>query len=188
MAPSVASVAVAGSVWVLQTLGPSALVDVPAPVRAAVAFVLTVAFGGAVIYRYGGRIDGAVDASMTSPLLSVVYGIVAYGLVGAAVLYVYSQLVLLGVESVVLTVAAAAVLLSLGGLGFVVIGTWLADVLGVDSPWLGLVGVGLVGAAALFVLPPSAGLLVWFGIAAVGVGGPARRWIHADAVDAAEPG
>jgi hypothetical protein len=29
---------------------------------------------------------------------------------------------------------------------------------------------------------------VWFGIAAVGVGGPARRWIHADAVDAAEPG
>lgn len=167
---------------------PSALLEAPASVRAAVGFLLTVVFGGAVIYRYGGRLDAAVDASTKNPLVSVVYGLIAYGLVGFFVAYGYTQLARLGVGTTALTVLAVVVLglflLSLGGLGFVVVGVWFTETFGFRDVWIGLVGVGLVAAVALFVLPVALGLLVWLAIAAVGVGGPTRRWIHAGGVDA----
>lgn len=188
MVPSV-TVAAAPSAasWVLQALDPSVVLDVPASVRAAAVFVLTVAFGGAVIYRYGGRLDAAVETSMSSPLLSVVYGLIAYGLVGFFTAYAYTQVIRIGVGTTLVTAVAVVVLggflLSLGGLGFVVVGHWLAELLGLQGPWVGLVGVGLVSAVALFVLPVAVGVLVWLGIAAVGVGGPTRSWMHAEAVD-----
>lgn len=173
---------------VRQVLDPSALFGAPASVRAAAVFLLTVLFGGAVIYRYGNRLDDAVDASMANPLLSVVYGLIAYGLVVFFTVYAYSQVSRLGVATTALTVLAAvvlgALLFTLGGLGFVVVGAWFTDALGMRDPWVGLVGVGLFGAVALFVLPTALGLLVWVAIAAVGVGGPTRRWMHADAAGA----
>jgi hypothetical protein len=174
--------------WLLQALGPSAVLDAPASVRAVVAFLLTLLFGGGVLYRYGGRIDEAVDASRGRPVVSVLYGLVAYALVSFVVVYAYSQLVRLGVGTTVLAVLAAVVLvgffLSLGGLGFVVVAVWATETFGFRDPWVGLLGVGLVAAVALFVLPAEFGLLVWLAIAAVGVGGPTRRWIHAGSVDA----
>lgn len=180
--PSVAS-------WPLQALDPSVVVEAPASVRAVAAFLLTVLFGGAVLYRYGGRIDAAVDASRSSPLHSVVYGLIAYGLVGFFVVYAYSQLVRVGVGTDVITAVAVVVLggllFSLGGLGFVVVGAWLTKLLDIGDAWAGLVAVALASGVALLVLPVAAGLLVWLGIAAVGVGGPTRRWMHSEHVDAA---
>jgi hypothetical protein len=177
------------SAWLspVQAFDAAAVVEAPASVRAAVVFVLTVAFGGAVIYRYGGRLDAAVEASMRSPIRSVVYGLIAYGLVGFFLAYGYTQLLRVGVGTTAITVVAVAVLGSflfgLGGLGFAVVGLWFTRALGARDPWIGLVGVGFVGALALFALPFAAGVLVWLGIAAVGVGGPTRTWMHAEAVD-----
>jgi hypothetical protein len=187
MAPSVGGVAVSDGMWLLQAFDPTVVVDAPAPVRAAVAVVLTVAVGGGVIYRYGGRIDLAVDASMARPLLSVVYGLIAFGLVTFFIVYAYSQVVRVGVGTTIVTLVAGVVLggvlLGLASLGFVVVGAWLAASLGMGDVWAGLVGMALVGGLVLLVLPPGVGLLVWLVIAAVGVGGPARRWVHADAGD-----
>lgn len=171
----------------LQALDPSVFLDAPAPLRAVAVFLLTVVFGGVVIYRYGGRLDAAVEASMAHPLSSVIYGVIAYGLVGFFFVYGYTQLLRVGAGNTLLTGVAAAVLVaflfSLGGLGFVVVGTWVTDLLGARNPWTGLVGVGLASALAMLVLPGVVGLLLWFVIAAVGTGGPTRRWMHADAVD-----
>lgn len=172
----------------LQALDPSVVVDAPVTVQAAVSFLLTVLFGGAVIYRYGRRIDGGVDAWMASPHVSVLYGLMAYGIVVFLVAYAYNQLSRFGVGTTVLTVLGAVllgiVLLSLGGLGFVVVGTWVTKTAGVRDPWLGLVGVGAVSAVAWLLLPFALGALVWFGIAALGIGGPARQWVHQSAVEA----
>jgi hypothetical protein len=171
----------------LQALGPSALTGTPTEIRAGVCFLLTVAFGGAVIYRYGSRLDGFVDASMSSPLLSALYGVMAYGIVAFMTGYAYSQLsqLLVGSPLLPLVVGAvfAAFVLALGGLGFVVVGAWLARAAGFGDPWLGLIGVGGASAVAWLVLPVAVAGLVWLVIAAVGIGGPARRWIHADAAE-----
>jgi hypothetical protein len=187
MTPSAAALAGSHASPPLQALDPSIVVDAPASVRAAAAFLLTVVFGGAVIYWYGGRIDAAVDASKANPLLSAVYGLIAYGLVAFFIVYAYSQVVRIGVGTEVITVLAVVVLgvvlLSLGGLGFVVVGAWLTDSFDIGDTWAGLVGVALASGLVLLVLPVGVGLLVWLGIAAVGVGGPTRAWMHAEAVD-----
>ncbi|MGQ4555545.1 hypothetical protein [Halobellus sp. GM3] len=171
----------------LQTVDPSAVLDLPAPIKALGAFLASTVFGGAVIYRYGGRLPAAVDASTASLPLSAVYGMLAYGLVSFLIAYGYTQLFRLGVGAPALTVLGAAVLggglLALAGVGYVVVGAWLAELTGFGDPWVGLLGVGLVGAIAVLVLPLVAGVAVWFGIAAVGIGGPVRRWIHADAAE-----
>ena len=187
----VAAAVVAGplfqSVAPLQAFDPSVVFDAPAPTRAVVAFLASVVFGGLVIYRYGDRLATAVEASAKSPILSILYGFIAYGLVAFVVIYAYSQLVGLGVGVSLVTFVGAVVLggalLSLGGLGFVVVGSWLANAAGVRDPWLGLLGVALGAAVAVLLLPVVFGALVWFGVAAVGIGGPVRRWIHADAAE-----
>ncbi|MDQ2056232.1 MULTISPECIES: hypothetical protein [Halobellus] len=184
----VAAAAVAGplfqSVAPLQAFDPSVVFDAPAPTRAVGAFLASVVFGGLVIYRYGDRLTAAVEASTESPILSVLYGFIAYGLVSFLVVYAYSQLAGFGVGVSLITVAGAVVLggalLSLGGLGFVIVGSWLANAAGVQDPWIGLLGVALGASIAVLVLPVVFGALVWFGVAAVGIGGPVRRWIHAD--------
>jgi hypothetical protein len=174
------------SLAVGQSLLPSALTDTPREVQALAAFLLTVLFGGVAVYRYGGRIDDAVEASMSRPVAAVGYGLIAYGLVAFVVVYAFTQMAAIGVEAAVVGVLGAATLLlflvSLGGLGFVVVGTWLSRAVGARDPWIGLVGVGLVGAIAWLLLPFVFGLAVWLAMAAVGIGGPARKWIHADAV------
>jgi hypothetical protein len=123
---------------------------------------------------------------MESPLRSALYGIMTYGGVFALIGYAYSQLVRLDIGATTLFVVAVTVfgvvVLSLSGLGFVVVGAWVTDLVGARDPWLGLVGVGTVGALVWFLLPVVAGVLVWFGVTAVGIGGPARLWFHADTV------
>jgi hypothetical protein len=171
----------------LQALGlPSSLAN-SASIRALSAFLASTLFGGVAIYRYSGRLAAAADASTESLPLSVLYGFLAYGLVGFIVAYGYTQLTGLGVGTPALTVLGGVVLggglLALSGVGYVVLGVWLTDSAGIGDPWTGLVGVGLVGAAAVLVLPLVAGAVVWFGIAAVGIGGPVRTWVHADATE-----
>lgn len=170
-------------------LDPSLFFGAPRPLRAAAVFGLTVLFGGAVLYQYGGRLAAATAASRDHPLYAVLYGLVAYGLVAFFVGYGYTQLLQVGVGRTAITAFALVVFVvlvfSLGGLGYVVVGTWVTSAFGFRDPWVGLLGVSLVGSLGWLVLPPLPALLVWVGIAAVGAGGTVRMWMHAEAVDRA---
>ncbi|WP_336023708.1 hypothetical protein [Halobellus salinisoli] len=173
---------------ILQTAyDPSIVASAPASYRAAAAFLSTVLVGGAVHYRYGNRLRAAVEASTENLPLAVFYGFFAYALAGFLVAYGFTQLAGLGVGSpVVLTIAFVVLggaLLTLGGIGYVVLGVWLADRAGLGDPWIGLLGASLVGAVAVLVLPFVLGAVAWFGLAAFGIGGSVRRWIHADAAE-----
>jgi hypothetical protein len=179
--------AVAGFLSPLQALDPSIVTDASPAVRAVAALLASTVLGGFAQYQYGGRLRSAIDASTASPVLSVLYGFIAYGLVGFVVVYGYTQLARLGLGTPFVTALGGIALLggflALGGLGYVVLGTWIADTAGLSDPWIGLLGVGLIGALAVLVLPLLLGVVVWFGIAAAGIGGPVRKWVHADAAE-----
>jgi len=168
-------------------VGLDSLVDAPPSIRALAAFLLSTLFGGVVLYRYGNRLPAAVEASMANPLVSLVYGFVAYGLVLFFAGYAYSQVAQIGVSSPIVGIGLYAVLgvllAALGGVGFAVVGGWVAELAGLRDAWFGLVSTGLAAAAAVLVLPFVVGALVWFALAAIGLGGPVRRWIHADSAD-----
>lgn len=171
----------------LQALDPAVAAGAPGAVRAAVSFLLTILLGGFVIYRYGDRVDAAVDASMSNPVASTVYGLGAFVFVVFVVAFGLSELSRAGVGlrlvSTVVLVAFAAMVLLLGAVGFGVVGVWLAGVLGARDPLVGLAAVAGASAVAWLVLPFVLGALVWLAIAAVGVGGPTRQWVHASAVE-----
>lgn len=168
----------------LQSFDPSVVVAAPGSVRAVAAFLSVVLFGGFAVYRWGGRLDELVDESMGAPLRSVGYGFALFAVIVLLVGYVVSTLarLLVGTGLVpLLALGFGLLVLAVSGIGFAVVGAWLADAAGFRDPWIGLVAVGAVGAAAWFLLPLALGGLVWLTIAAVGVGGAARRWVHADA-------
>jgi hypothetical protein len=164
-------------------LDPSTVADAPASVRSVASFALVLLFGGAVLVRYDGFVDRSVDALRERPLISVVYGAIAYGLVGFGCVYGFSQLARLGVGSAVVStvgvVVAGALLMALAGLGFAVVGTLLTELQGQRQPWTGLVVGASIGALAWFALPLLAGAVVWLVVTAIGIGGPTRKWIHA---------
>lgn len=168
----------------LQAFEPVARLGSSPPTRAMAAFLASTLVGGFVVYRYGGRVDDAVEASTANPLVSAVYGVMAYGLVAFFGAYAFSQLSRVGVgATAVATVSGLAligILLSLGGVGYAVLGTWLADAAGFRDPFLGVAAAGLVGAVAVLALPTLPGTVAWFVVAAVGLGGPAKRWVHED--------
>lgn len=178
-------VAVSAEPLATQALDPAVLTETSAPVRAVLSFLATVLFGGLVIYQYGGRLGPAVAASTDSPLHSVLYGIIAYG--GGVFLFGYavSQLFRVGVDSRLLILVIgplfALFVLVLGGVGFVVVGAWLTATFGTRSLWTGLIALGGLTSLGWLLLPALFAFVVWLAIAAIGVGGPVRRWMHADA-------
>lgn len=167
----------------LQAFTPGTFTDAPRTVRAGVSLVSTLLFGGGTLYWFGGRLNDAVDASADSPLLSLLYGVMAYGFAFFLVGYAYSQLARAGavspLVSSVLVVVLAVFVLTLGGYGFAVAGAWLSSMAGFPDPWPGLVGLVAVSTVAWLLGPFVVGLAVWAGVAALGLGGPARRWVHA---------
>lgn len=168
----------------LQAVDPTVVAETSGLTRAVLSFFFTVLFGGAVIYQYGDRLDDAADASADNPLISAVYGIIAYGGVVFLFGYAYNQLSRVGVETGAIAVVAipafAGLVLLLGGAGFAVVGTWLASIAGVRDPQTGLVAVSVAGALGWLLLPGALAVVLWLGIAAVGIGGSVRRWFHAD--------
>lgn len=164
---------------------PTTVSAIPASYRAAAAFLSSMLVGGAVHYRYGNRVEAAVDASTENLPLALLYGFFAYALAGFLVAYGFAQLAGIGLSAPVVLVVAGVVLggflLTLGGVGYVVVGAWITDRAGLGDQWLGLLGVSLVGAVAVLALPFPLGAVAWFAIAAAGLGGSVRRWVHADA-------
>lgn len=178
---------VAGQLAVLGgELAPARFLEAPGPTRAVVSFLLTVLAGGWVVYVYGDRLRTAARGSLSRPLSSVLYGFVAVFVVGFVVTYGSTVLSAAGVAPSVVAVLGAVVvvgvLLVLGGLGFAVVGVWIAWTLGLRDPLFGVVVVGVVSAAAWAVPWVAVGAVVWAAIVVVGVGGPTRAWVHRDAV------
>lgn len=176
----------AGAVAPLQAVDPAAVAETSGALRAAVAFPATVLLGGVAVYRYRARIDDAAGASMANPALSAVYGALAFGALVFGAAFALSELSRFGMlgpaVSAALGVGLVVAVVALGSFGFGVVGAGLADALGSRDPMVGLVGAAGASAVAWLLLPFALGALAWVAIAAVGVGGPAREWVHDDAV------
>jgi hypothetical protein len=185
---SVGTVAVGLFVWTgvaaAQSVDPSMVEAVPGPMRAGIAFALVVVVGAGFLWRSPPFVHRSVDASMERPLSSFVYGLFAFGLVGFVGLLIVVQGTQFGVAVRVLTLLgtgmAGLLILVLGSLGYVVLGAKLTDFLGPRRAWNGVVFGAAIGAAAWLVLPALFAAAAWLLGAAVGVGGPMRRWMHAD--------
>jgi hypothetical protein len=152
------------------------------PSRAAASILLVVGVATAVRYGRAGLLDRAVDATLERPLAAPFYGVAASVLGWIVVAYLFGQALRfgggVGQVAVALGVGSA---LAVGGFGFVVVGASLTTILGDRRPWAGpLVGAG-GSALVLLALPGRLGLIGWVFVAATGLGGAARRWLHASA-------
>lgn len=185
LAATTSALAILPGVTAAGAVDPSAVVDASVPVRAAGSFVLVLLFGGGLLYLAEAFVERSVDASMESPLKSVVYGVAAQGVVVFLGIYAISQLSRLGGAVVeVATVAMAVFVLALAGLGFTVVGVRLTETTGGRRLRLGAV-VGATISAVVWLAPSFVlGSFAWILVASVGVGGPTERWLHASkAVD-----
>lgn len=164
-----------------QTVDPSVVVDTPA-LRAGTSFLLVLLFGGAILHRYEGSIDRSIDAMTDRPLLSVVYGAMAHIMVTFTGIGFLSQVARVNVDgppiSAVGMVVLVAALFGLGGLGFVVVGTWLTTLQGDRRPWYGLVVGAVISSLAWLLLPLLGGVLAWGLVVSAGIGGLTRNWVH----------
>ena len=177
--PALAALALLPGAAVAQPVEPSVVLEGPGVVRAAGSFGLVLLLGAGLVYRYGGFLDRSVDAALERPRISVLYGLMAFGLVSFGGGYASSQLARLGgTFSLVGAGAMALVALALASLGFAVVGTLITDVQGRRRPWYGLVLGAGISSVGWLVLPPLGGLLAWILIASFGLGGPTRKWFH----------
>lgn len=167
-----------------RSFDPVAIIELPGYYLAAGSFVLVLVFSAAIRLRYGGYVDDSVETSMERPHVSVLYGFIAFGLVGFLGGLGLSQLVQFGITSrkvgIIAAIIIAVAVLLLVGLGYAVVGAWVTGLWDTQRTWDGLVcGAGL-SAVGWLVLPPLAGALAWFALGAVGVGGPMRVWMHSE--------
>lgn len=142
--------------------------------------MLVLLSGGGLLYLAEEFVDRSVDASMESPLKSVGYGMLAQGSVVFFGVYAVSQFARVSGSAVeVVGVALAVFVLVLAGLGFTVVGARLTEFAGERRLGLGAVVGATVSAVAWLAPSFVLGLLAWTLVAAVGVGGPTRRWLFA---------
>lgn len=170
-----------------QPVDPAVVVDAPAPLRAAGSFVLVALFGGAILALYGGPVDRSIDATMDSPRVSVLYGVMAFVTVGLLGTYAYTFLVSLALGGDVVSIGGLAVLgcavLGLTAFGHLVVGTLVTDLQGARRPWYGLVVGAAISALGWLLLPVVGAVFAWLAVAAFGIGGPAREWLYASRGD-----
>lgn len=166
-----------------QALDPSVVTGSP-PLRAVIAFLLALLAGGAVLARYEPVVHRSVDEIADRPLGALVYGLMAQFFVAFAGGVVLTQLSNAGADGLVVsavgTVVVGGALLAMGGLGLVVVGTWLTDRRGDRRPRNGLLVGAALGAIGWLVLPIPGALAAWGVLVAAGVGGPTRNWVHAE--------
>jgi hypothetical protein len=161
---------------------PAVLTELSDVARAGGSFGLVLLTGALVLVRHGRFVDGAVEASMGRPHVSLVYGCMAYGFVVFAGGLGLTQLGQVGITApaVLLVVGAVVslVLVVFSGIGYAVVGTWLTGLYGPRQRWNGLVFGAVLSSIGWLVLPFVPGILVWVVGGAVGLGGPVRAWVH----------
>lgn len=167
-----------------QLSDPRSLSEVPGVVLAVASVAVVLVFGGVAIHRYGDRVDRSVDSLIDRPGVAVAYGLIAYLLVLFGGLFAFSQLGRFGLANSLLTpvwgVGLVGAIAAVTGYGFVVVGTLLTDMQGQRRPEYGLVVGALLSGVGWVVLPFLGGLAVWAIVAAFGIGGSMRKWLHSE--------
>ncbi len=179
---AVAGFAIAPGVVTAQQLDPSAIMSVSGPIRGLASFVLVALVGSLFLLKSEDLVDRSTDATMARPWVAVLYGLMAFVFVLFATFYadyLLGQLGLSGTRFGMITlVILGGGILGLVGFGYTIVGAVLTDLEGRRRPWLGVgvgAGISAVGWVSLSGLPAIA---VWVLVAAVGIGGPMRRWVH----------
>jgi hypothetical protein len=173
-----------------QPVDPSVVTSLSVVGQAALSVALVGVLGGVFVSRKGQFVDRAVDDLMDRPGVAVVYGLIAYVLVLMLGLYGVSILAEVGVANTPAGIIPLAILVlgaaTLGALGFLVVGTVLTDLNGARRHWQGLAIGAAMSAVGWVALPGLGALAVWVLIAAFGVGGTTRTWVHSERTVAAE--
>lgn len=161
---------------------PTAVFDLPGPVRGTAAFVLVLLLGGLLLRRFEPFLERSVEASMDRPLASVGYGVAAHAVIAFGGVYLANQLTQVptgGWNAGAVGIAAGMLLVLLAAaLGFTVVGSTVAGLWLEGRRWAGPV-VGALFAGVAAALDPPIGWLLWFVVVSMGIGGPARKWLHA---------
>lgn len=169
-----------------QPVDPGTVADASAVVRGLGSFVLVGLVGAVILARRDGVVHRAVDDAMDRPAVAVIYGMVSFVLVLFAATYANNLLAHAGLAATpvgyVAFVVLAGGLACLAGLGYLVVGTLLTDVRGVRSPRRGLVVGAALSSVGWLLLPAATALAVWVIVAAFGVGGLTRTWVHSERV------
>lgn len=172
----------------LQAAELSVVLDAPGPVRGLAAFASVAVLGGMLLWRSEPFVERSIDASMDRPLSSLVYGVAAHAVIAFGGVYLINQLTSLeafGMNAgAVGVLAGLLVVLLAAALGFTVVGSTAVEFAWGKSYWYGLVVGALVAGVAGF-LGSISGATLWFVIVSMGIGGPARNWLHADEIQAA---
>jgi len=165
-----------------RALGPSTVADAPAVVRALASVVLVGLVGVAFLARYRPVVDRGVEDTMDRPLVGIVYGLFAYVLVLFAGFYANDLFVRAGVAGTPVGYVALAILASglvlVTSFGFLVVGTVVTDLSGGRRPWHGLLLGALLSGTSWLLLPAVAAIGACVLVAAVGIGGATRSWVH----------
>lgn len=169
--------------WVLlQMLDPSALVGLPAWVRASTVFVVVLVVGGAFLWRHDGIVERSIRASIDRPLASLGYGVAAHLTIVFFSVYLASQLGRIAPSgwslSLMGTWLGVIVLAVIGGLGFTVVGEAIVELRWGRQRVYGLL-LGAVMAALAALSDPLLGGILWLIVVSMGIGGPVRSWFHA---------
>lgn len=183
---AIGSLAAVGILQPIQAAGPSTFPTVSGLLGGLAAFGLVLALGGLLIWRFESFVDRSMSASMDRPLSSLAYGMAAHGVIAFAGVYLtgrFARIEVLGgnIAAVGLLVGGVFVLL-VASLGFTVVGATIVALGGERRLDFGLVVGALLAGLAGF-LGFAAGAVIWFIVVSMGIGGPARQWIHADATD-----
>jgi|AntRauTorcE11898_2_1112593.scaffolds.fasta_scaffold00156_20 hypothetical protein len=169
---------------VVQSVDVTALSGIPGYLQAIGSFLLVVLFGGVILRQSEARVHRSLEAIHERPYSAVPYGLVAYAIALAVGMYGFSQLGRVGVAGTFLgrlvALLLAGVVVSLTAFGFLVVGTFATDVQGQRRPTYGLVLGAALSAIGWLVLPTAGGLAVWVLVAAFGLGGAVRPWVHAE--------
>ncbi|GGK72901.1 hypothetical protein [Haloarcula sebkhae] len=176
----------AATIWnpVVGQVAPGVGTELSRPIRGLVSFVL-VLMGGALVLRLRRNyVDESINAILDSPAMAVLYGIAGYVIVAIVGLYGATTLARLSVASgvfvrIVILISSAFVLI-LTSFGFLVVGTLLTDILRSRQPVLGLLIGATLSAVSWVLLSPAGSIVSSLAIAAFGIGGSARLWIHSE--------
>jgi hypothetical protein len=169
----------------LRTVGPSAITDAEWPLRALIAVLVVGGFGAVLVRSHGPFVDRSIDASIERPLSSFGYGVAAHAVIAFTAVYLankFARLAPLGGDGPLIGLLVGALLLLCAAvIGFTVVGATVAELGGDRRRSYGLALGALTAGAAAAVATPV-GVVVWFVVVSVGIGGAIRRWVHASAL------
>ncbi|KAA9395898.1 hypothetical protein Har1130_15460 [Haloarcula sp. CBA1130] len=184
VAPTVPGLAAPVVNPVVGQLDPVVATDLSRPLRGLVSFVLVLASGALVLRLRRNDVNKAIDAISDSPAVSVIYGVAGYMIVGIVVLYGATTLARLSLAGGILVrtgvIISTVFALLLTGFGFLVVGTLLTDIFDSRRPAYGLLIGASLSAVTWLLFSPTGSVVASLAIAAFGIGGSVRVWIHSE--------